>query len=79
MRTLAVLSLASGIGLAAALAAIVDAILLRPLPVELSRVFTASPGQPFGFVSYPDFEDFRPAAPMVAPQAAPVITPPPAQ
>ncbi len=65
MRTLAVVSLAVGIGLAAALASIADAILLRPLPVarpgEVLRVFTASEGQPFGFVSYPDFEDFRKA------------------
>ena len=70
MRTLATLSLAAGIGLAAALASIVDAILLRPLPVarpwEISRVFTASEGQPLGFVSYFDFLDFRNAAPMVA-------------
>lgn len=65
MRTLAVLSVAAGIGLLAALSSIVDAILLRPLPVarpwEIMRVFTASPGQPLGFVSYPDFEDFRKA------------------
>jgi putative ABC transport system permease protein len=70
MRTLAALSLAVGIGLAAALASIVDAILLRPLPVarpqEIARVFTSSEGQPLGFVSYPDFEDFHKAKPMVA-------------
>src|ERR1700676_2453363 len=76
MRTLATLSLAAGIGLAAALASIVDAILLRPLPVErpreISRVFTASEGQPFGFVSYPDFLDFRRAAPMIAECLIPV-------
>ena len=61
MRTLAVVSLAIGIGLAASLASIADAILLRPLPVarpqEIRRVYTASEGQPFGFVSYPDFAD----------------------
>src|SRR5580658_9977445 len=76
MRTLAALSLAVGIGLAAALSSIVDAILLRPLPVarpeEIARVFTASAGQPLGFVSYPDFEDFRKARPMVAECLIPV-------
>lgn len=76
MRTLAVLSLAAGIGLTAALASIVDAILLRPLPVarphEIARVFTASEGQPLGFLSYPDFEDFRKAAPMIAECLIPV-------
>ena len=76
MRTLAALSLAAGIGLTAALAGIVDAILLRPLPVphpeEISRVFTASEGQPLGFVSYPDFEDFRKALPVVAECLIPV-------
>lgn len=65
MRTLSVFSLAAGIGLTAALASIVDAILLRPLPVahpwEIARVFTASEGQPLGFVSYSDFQDFRKA------------------
>jgi hypothetical protein len=76
MRTLAVLSLAVGIGLAAALSSIVDAILLRPLPVahprEIMRVFTASEGQPFGFVSYPDFLDFRKAKPVIAECLIPV-------
>ena len=83
MRTLAVLSLAAGIGLTAALASIVDAILLRPLPVarpgEISRVFTASEGQPFGFVSYPDFLDFRKAKPMVAECLIPVAVGEPAR
>jgi putative ABC transport system permease protein len=83
MRTLAVLSLAVGIGLAAALASIVDAILLRPLPVErpreIMRVFTASEGQPFGFVSYPDFLDFRKAKPMVAECLIPVAAGEPAR
>jgi predicted permease len=83
MRTLAALSLAAGIGLTAALASIVDAILLRPLPVErpweISRVFTASEGQPFGFVSYPDFLDFRKAAPMIAECLIPVAAGEPAR
>ena len=87
MRTLAALSLAAGIGLTAALASIVDAILLRPLPVarpsEIARVFTSSEGQPLGFVSYPDFEDFRKAAPlgggMIAECLIPVSTGEPPQ
>src|SRR5713226_5814355 len=60
---LAVLSLAAGIGLAAALGSIADAILFRPLPVarpgEMVRLYTASPGQALGFVSYPDYRDIR--------------------
>jgi predicted permease len=83
MRTLAVLSLAVGISLTAALASIVDAILLRPLPVarptEIARVFTASEGQPLGFVSYPDFLDFRKTKPMVAECLIPVAVGDPPQ
>ena len=67
----------------AALASIVDAILLRPLPVarpeEISRVFTSSEGQPLGFVSYPDFEDFLKVKPMVAECLIPVAVGEPAQ
>lgn len=76
MRTLACFSLAAGIGLIAALASIVDAVLFRPLPVarpkEIARVFTASPGQPLGFVSFPDFLDFRKAEPLIAECLIPV-------
>jgi putative ABC transport system permease protein len=60
---LAVLTLAVGLGLAAALASVADAILFHPLPVdrprEIVRIYTASSGQPLGFVSNPDFEDLR--------------------
>src|SRR6266436_134178 len=60
---LAVSSLAAGIGLTTALASVADAVLFRPLPVarprEIVRVFTNSPAQPLGFVSYSDFDDYR--------------------
>jgi hypothetical protein len=83
MRILAALSLGAGIGLAAALASIVDAVLLRPLPVaqpsEILRVFTASESQPLGFVSYPDFEDFRRVSDVVAECLIPVAAGDPAQ
>src|ERR1700719_1484261 len=63
---LTVLSLAAGVALTASLASVADAILFRPLPVvrpdQIVRVYTASAGQPMGFVSYPDFEDFRAAS-----------------
>ena len=56
------LSLAVGIALAVALAAIADAILFRPLPVarpgEMVRVYSASPLHSQGYVSYPDYRDF---------------------
>lgn len=60
---LAVVTLAVGLGLAAALASIADAILFHPLPVdrphEIVRIYTASSGQSLGFVSNPDFEALR--------------------
>jgi predicted permease len=63
---LCVCSLAAGIGLTAALASVVDAILFRPLPVprpqEIVQIFTASASQPRGFISFLDFEDFRRSA-----------------
>jgi putative ABC transport system permease protein len=63
---LAVVSLAAGLGLVTALASLADAILFHPLPVakasEIVRLYTLSKGQPLGFVSYPDFDDFRRAA-----------------
>lgn len=66
LSVVAVSTLAVALGLATALAAVADAILFRPLPVarpaEIVHIFTASPQQPLGFVSYPDFEDFRRAS-----------------
>lgn len=63
-------SLGIGLGLTAALASVADATLFRPLPVprpaEIVRVFTASPAEPLGFSSYPDFDDLRRAARTVA-------------
>jgi predicted permease len=59
----AVLSLAVGIGANTAMFSLADAILLRPLPVErpaeIVRIFTTSRGDQLGYVSHPDFVDFR--------------------
>jgi predicted permease len=59
-------SLAVGLGLTAALASVADTLLFRPLPVadpeQVFRIFTASPAQPLGFSSYPDFDDLRRAS-----------------
>ncbi|HWZ32538.1 MAG TPA: ABC transporter permease [Bryobacteraceae bacterium] len=67
---LSIATLAAGLGLIAALASVADAIFFRPLPVarpgEVVRIFTATREQPLGFVSFPDFEDFRRDYPAVA-------------
>src|SRR5687767_4740627 len=59
----AVLVMACAIGVSTAVFAIVDAVLIRPLPFtdqgRLAVVWAAEPESPLVEISYPDFLDFR--------------------
>ncbi|MEO6222053.1 MAG: ABC transporter permease, partial [Vicinamibacterales bacterium] len=62
--TVAVLSLAVGIGLNSTIFTVVDSLLFRPLPFAnpetLVSVYTSDErGEPFGSTSYPDLKDWR--------------------
>jgi putative ABC transport system permease protein len=59
----AILVLAATIGASTAIFALVDAVLIRPLPLtdqnRLVVMWAAEPGSPLIEISYPDFLDFR--------------------
>src|SRR5438309_9447702 len=66
LRGTSIISLAAGIALITALTGIGDAIFRETGPPGIERIVTANPDQPLGFVSFPDFQDYRRAAPAVA-------------